>query len=142
MIDLLPTHAKKMVSREVHGRLLAVFLFAVAGICMSATLLSLPTGMLLARYEATLEDSAGLADAVHKRRADVERDISDIKGLIDFLDKTTGSAGHSSLISLLDSTAGIEVTLTHFNFDGKKKLILSGAASTRSSLSAFRDRVS
>lgn len=142
MIDLLPTHGKKMAVREVRERFLAVFLLVMAGICLAAALLSLPTGVLLARYEATLEDSAGLADEVHKRKVDVERDLSDIKNLIEFLDKKTGSIGHASLISSLDQMAGEEVILTHFNFDGKKKLILSGVASTRSSLSAFRDRVS
>lgn len=142
MIDLLPTHAKKIVAREMRARLLAVFLFAMTGIGILAALLSLPTGVLLARYEATLEGSEGLADEVHKRKADVGRDLSDIKNLIEFLDKKTVSADHSSLISLLDRTAGEEVALTHFNFGGKKELILSGVASTRASLSAFRDRVS
>lgn len=142
MIDLLPTEGKKIVAREKVWSFLIVFLLVATGVCLLATMLALPTRLLLSRYEASLSDLGGLADEVQQRKADVEKNLKMTRDIIEHISKATTTLGHSTLIADLDRLAGEEVRLTNFNFDSKKKLVLSGVAVDRLSLSTFRDQLS
>ena len=142
MINLLPGEAKKNLKREQRLRFLSVTFLLMAFVSLIALLLSIPTGILLSRHADTLAGSMDLAEAVEKRSSDVKKDLAHAASLIEHLSKSEEEGINvSSMIYDLDQLAGEEVLLTHFNFDDKKKIVLSGIASTRSTLSLFRDRL-
>lgn len=141
MIDLLPTAAKNTLKREQRKRFLSGLILAFAMIGVVTAVSSLPTGLLLSHYEESVLAVGGLATEVAKRRSDVEKDLEVTRALIEYLSTKNQVKPYSLIVSDLDRLAGEDVFITHFNFDNKKKLVLSGLASTRSTLSAFRDRL-
>lgn len=130
-----------MVVRERRLRFLSLLLLLMAVASLLAAGLAFPTGVVLNRYESSLIKLGALAEEVEKRKGDVAKDLEKTRVLIEYLGATKEKPRHSSLITDLDHAAGEEVVITHFNFDSKNKLILSGVATTRDSLSAFRDRL-
>lgn len=111
------------------------------GLCLLAAALTLPTGILLERYEESMSTESNLATELVERREEVEGDLNQTRVILDHLAKDTPTRGFSTLIADIDKLAEEEVTLTHFNFDDKEKLILSGIAVSRASLSNFRSRL-
>lgn len=141
MINLLPTQAKKVVKREYTLRVMAVFFLTLSFSCLILFLMSVPTGLMLNYQTVGGEKDQTLLSEIAKERARAEQELSETQLIIEHLSKKPNSRSHTTIIEVLDQFGGEEISIDQFNFDAKGKLILTGIASTRASLSSFRDRV-
>ncbi len=141
MINLLPTQAKKVVRREHNMRLVAVFLLTLSFACLILLLMSVPTWLMLNYQTIGEEKDQTLLNEIAEERARAEKELSETQRIIEHLSRKPSSRSHTAIIESLDELGGDEVSIDQFNFDAKGKLLLTGIASTRVSLSSFRDRV-
>ena len=141
MINLLPPKAEKAWVWEQRLRTLSAFCFMAAFVSLAVLVSSLPAGELLARHGESLAKDDSLTEEVRALAEDVEKDLNTTRALMEHLSLPLEQKQYSVLIALMDDLAGDEASITHFNFDGKKELELNGVATTRVSLSAFRDRL-
>lgn len=141
MINLLPTQAKKIVRREHNMRLVAVFLLTLSFACLILLLMSVPTWLMLNYQTVGEEKDQTLLIEIAEERARAEKELSETQRIIEHLSRKPSSRSHTAVIESLDELGGDEVSIDQFNFDAKGKLLLTGIASTRVSLSSFRDRV-
>ncbi|MCB9819533.1 PilN domain-containing protein [Candidatus Nomurabacteria bacterium] len=141
MINLLPTQAKKVVKREYSLRLLAVFSLSLSFACLVLLMMSIPTWLMLS-YQTIGEDKdQTLLNEIAKDRAHAEQELSETQRIIEHLSQRPSSLSHTAIIESLDQLGGKGVTINQFIFDTKGKLTLTGIASTRATLSSFRDRI-
>ena len=141
MINLLPDKAKRAIARERRLRLASVFLLALALATGALCLFLLPTSILLDTYQAGDGIGQSAQTLVNERLAKTEKELATTKTVIDHLSKDSDARDYSSLIADLDELGGDSIRLQQFVFDEKNRLVLSGQATTRFELSAFRDRL-
>lgn len=141
MTNLLPQPAIKRIRKERTMRFFIVLFFILAFVGLVTFLMSLPTFLLLNYQKVENSSDSSLFTAIRSQRAAAERELTTTRKVIAHLSEENKTKNHSSLIDNLDEISGTEVFIEQFIFDDKGKLTLNGGATTRASLSGFRDRV-
>jgi hypothetical protein len=143
MINLIPTLAKKEVSREYWLRVVSVWMILLSFFLLITTALNLPTLILVNSLEAA--NQSRLNEILNSQNAnkDAENLINDTNALIKQVNITNERAKFSELMYILDDIAGNEVVLTQFTFEENAGLVqpltMIGWADSRVSLAKFRE---
>lgn len=141
MTNLLPQPALKRVRRERTVRFFIVLFFVLAFVGFATLLMMLPTFLLLNYQKVEAGSDSSLFRAIKSQRAAAERELTTTRKVVEHLRQENKTKNHSSLIDNLDEIAGNEVTIEQLVFDDKGKLTLNGKATTRASLSSFRNKI-
>lgn len=141
MINLLPPIAKRKLTRNYFLRF-ASMIFIMTGIATLVLLsLSLPTLVMLKHQLGSILDNKDFVSNVENEHKLLEAEAEEIEVIVAHINGQKPTVSHTEIIGLVDSLAGEGVSVDRFVFDEKDKLIISGSASTRPDLSAFRDRL-
>lgn len=141
MINLLPPAAKKKLTRDYFLRFVSM-IFIVTGIATLVLLsLSLPTLVMLKHQLGSILDNKDFVSNIEKEQRLLEREAKEMEIIVAHIKGQKKPVSHTEIIGLIDSLAGEGVSVDRFAFGEKDKLIISGSASTRPELSAFRDRL-
>ena len=145
MINLIPPHARKAVTREYWIRVVTVWMFLVACSLVLIATLQAPTYVLINSLSAALEGQFNDARTKQGVFLESEAEILKTNALIDHLGQESEEGRFSNLIYELDNVAGNNVTISQFTFalqeDELGAIALIGNARTRIALSDFRDNL-
>lgn len=142
MINLIPPAARKSVVLEYWLRVTSVWLFLFGTGCMIVAVLLLPTYMIVRGQIANLDGQVATAT---EQTTTFDSGVAELKkatAAAALLTEGVGATPFSTYIKLLEDIAGDAVLLHSIVFTKDPtggKVVLSGTATTRESLAAFRD---
>jgi Tfp pilus assembly protein PilN len=142
MINLIPPAARKSVVVEYWLRVVSVWLFLFGTGCMIVAVLLLPTYMIVRGQIAHLD---GQVAATAEHATTFDEGAAELKKASTAAIMLTAGASttpFSTYLKLLEQIAGDSVTLhsiSYTNDQSGEKIIISGMATTRVGLAAFRD---
>lgn len=141
MINLIPTAARKIVTREYWMRVSIVWILLASGVVALVTVLQFPSYILLSSQLAAYSSqyqSAQLEQSDYKTSSLVVRDTNELaRHLIPHEEHPT----FSERIAAIDALAGQKISITRFAISRNEKdgenIRVSGVAQTRSALTEF-----
>ena len=141
MINLLPTTAKKKLTRDYLLRFISMIFIitGIAGLVMFS--LSLPTLVMLKHQLGSILDNKDFVSNIESEQKLLEEEAKEMEVIVTHINSQKTLVSHTEIIDLIDSLAGEGVTVDRFTFGEKDKLTISGLALTRPELSDFRDRL-
>ena len=141
MINLLPPKAQRQLAREYRLRFLSVVMMAVACALLVLLLLSLPVWLMQKYQLRNMMSSGDLLVKLAAEQRQTEEDAKTAMSIIKHFESEGEGNKFRDIIAKIDSLAGEDINITQFSVDAKKKLTITGVATVRTSLSAFRDRL-
>ena len=143
MINLIPPEGKKKISREYWLRVAAVWMLLIWITLVVFIFELLPSLVFVNALKNTMSEQFDQAMAASAAYEETEQLVRETNALIDHLDTVGAELFYSELLHELDNVARDHADISSFEFvtlDGEiETIVLSGIASTRTSLANFRD---
>ena len=141
MINLIPPSARKSVTREYWLRVISVWLFLFGTGCLIISIFLLPTYVMVHTQTVSL---GGQMSATADTTASYDEAIATLtKASADaaYLHRTASTTPFSSYLKTLESLAGSGVSIHSVSYTRAvtETVTVTGVASTRELLAAFRD---
>ncbi len=143
MINLIPPQAKKSITLEYWLRVVTVWAFTIAAMFVLGGVLMIPTYVLINLQVAAFSDSAASASQKLATLKDVSGDLDTANKQAQALVIGLRYSQMSQYIKLFRKLENNDVTFSQIGInrtkDGVSPIQLSGTATNRQALAAFRD---
>lgn len=145
MANLLPPTAKRQITKEYYLRVASVWMFAATAALLVLLVLLVPLYYLISLQLGAVENSFVAATASGDSFTEVGQEITYTNELAHELNRVVSLPSASSYLNALEQLTKDEINLTTVNIDRENGLVkaveVTGVATTRAALAAFRDRL-
>jgi len=142
MINLIPQSAQKLVQREYWARVSTVWLILLGCTLLVTIVLMLPVYVLVNQQQAAQADTVAVAREFSSERSGIEAKINQANGQARLV--VTNQSHMQSYTKYIETinTYARDITLSAYRIEtvaNSPRISLSGEATTRVALAAFRD---
>jgi hypothetical protein len=143
MINLIPPSAQKQVKHEYWIRVITLWMFMGGTACVVCAIFLIPAHVLVHNQLDSFSEQFGNATTNSESRKVSENSITEVNAISALLTKSENTVNFSNVISEIEKNKSVDIVLLDFTLtrarDVLTSVMISGSASSRATLSAFRD---